>query len=150
MHSLRVRPAALALTSAALPMKSFLSRLTQKPKAAFVRRLERGDVGRVVAVAFLQAQRIEHLVAADLNAEFLAGCHERIPDQLGTLRGDIQLPTQLANVADTLRPDVGAIDVDHAGVQVREALIRDIGRGDLLQDLAGLRSPQGEAGPIHA
>ena len=74
-------------------------------QSALIRSLELGDIGSVVAITLFKTQGIKHLVAADLDAEFLSSFNQRIPNQRSTIGGDIQFPTQLADIADTLRPD---------------------------------------------
>jgi hypothetical protein len=56
------------------------SRVDERPEAALVGRLERGQVGAVVAIPLLQSERIEGAVAERLDLVIGAGIDESVPD----------------------------------------------------------------------
>ncbi len=115
-------------------------------KSAFVGCFGDGDVGSKVAVSFFKTQAVQHFVPADLNAEFLASCHQQVKDHRGAVIRDVKFPTQFARITDTLSVHLRAVDVNRLGGQVWVRLIRDIVLRNLLQYTTRLWSPQRETG----
>src|SRR2546428_4434184 len=126
----RVPPVEVALVEADAEAKPGLQRI-----------VEQGEVGAVVAITLLHAQRVQRSVATGPDVKPSPGGHQAIPD-LDRQRGrNIKLPAQLADVGNPLGEDVEAVDTDAASLHEGEAAFRDVVIGEATQDHADLRSP---------
>ena len=67
------------------------------------RRVVRGDVGAPHAVALLEAERVDRLVAAGDQAVLPAGLPDLIPERQAELGRAVELPAELADVRDAQR-----------------------------------------------
>src|SRR3989442_12791669 len=112
-----------------------------EPKPGLQRIVQQGEVGAVVAVTLLHPQRVQRSVATRPDTKPAAGGHQAIPPRDRQTGLDVKLPTELADVRDTLSEDVEAADTDAASLHEREAAFRDVVIGQATQDHAGLRSP---------
>ena len=95
-------------------------------------------VGEVAAdhVALLHAERVERVVAGVGDAEIAAGVPQRVVDATEIVGRDVELPAELADEADPKGPRFDTRDVDRPCAQPAERLVRQIGIGDSLQELA--------------
>ena len=107
------------------------------------RRVVGRDVGAPDAVALLEPQRVDRLVAAGDEAVLAARLPDRVPEREPELRRAVELPAELADVGDAQREARHRADRELARAHVREVERR---RRQRLQDLARLRPPEAEAG----
>ena len=118
---------------------------TAKPEPGLERIVLGVDVLSPQPVALLQPQRVERAAAGGDQPVLAAGLPQQVPDPIAHRELSVQLPAQLAGVADALRPHRADLaDVQVARREVRERVVRDVGVGDRPQDVARTRSPQPE------
>ena len=77
-----------------------------------------------------------------------AGLPEQVPDARAHLDRTVELPSELADVADALRERRDLADRQLPHRHVRERFVREVGVGDGREDLARARAPQPEAEPV--
>src|SRR6266704_3993673 len=123
------------------PVEVALVEADAKPKPGLQRIVEEGEVGAVVAITLLHAQRVQRSVAARPDTNLPPRGHQAIPHLDGQPGFDIKFPAQLADVGHSLGEDVEAADTDGASLHEREAVFRDVVLGQGTEDYAGLWSP---------
>src|SRR5207245_8765569 len=99
-------------------------------------------------IALLQTEGIERAQTARDQPVLHAGLPEEVPDARAHLDRTVELPSELADVADPLRERGDLADRQLAHRHVRERLVRQVGVGDGRQDLARARAPQPQAEPM--
>ena len=120
-----------------------LVELDREPEPRLERRVVGRDVGAPDAVALLEPQRVDRPVAARDEAEIASRLPDRIPEREPELGRAVELPAELADVGDAQREARHGADGELARPHVREVERR---RRQRLEDLAGLRAPEAEAG----
>ena len=92
------------------------------------RRVLHRQVGAVVAVALLHAQRVERAIADGHEPERSSGRQQSIPHRGRPLERRRQLPAELARVADPGTLDGRRADVERPGPPHRDRVIADLVR----------------------
>src|SRR5437773_2262928 len=123
------------------PVEVALVEADAKPKPGLQRIVEEGEVGAVVAITLLHAQRVQRSVATRPDTNLPPRGHQAIPHLDGQPGFDIKFPAQLADVGHPLGEDVEAADTDGASLHEGEAVFRDVVLGQGTEDRAGLRPP---------
>ncbi len=103
------------------------------------------DVGAPDSIPLFEPERIHGLVAAGAEPMIATRFPDRVPQPEPELGRAVQLPAELAYVRDAQRQARHGTDRQLSCGHVRERLVRDVGRGEWLQDLARRRSPQTDA-----
>ena len=100
------------------------------------------QLGAPVAVALLDPQGVDRLVAAGGDVERSPCYPQRVPQVQAILGGRVHLPAQLANIGDAQRQHRRAANRDLPGAQVGRGRVRYVVVGRQPQDVAGVRPPQ--------
>ena len=110
------------------------------------------DVARIDVVDLLETEHADRLVAAELEAVVPAGGDDGVVHRVGVARIVDDLVAELAGDAETRDDAVDASDLRLDEAEIGQRLVRDVGLGDLLKDVAGLRpldlDDRGAAGQV--
>ena len=117
-------------------------------EAGFERVVARREVGAEVAVALLEAKRVEDAIAARRDPVLLAGSHQAVPHLHGLLARDVELEAELADVRDPLRQDRDSVERDLRRTAERQRLGGDVVLRDGLQHRARLGPPEADHGDL--
>ena len=128
------------------PDEVALVELDREAETGLERRLLGRDVRAPHAVALLEPERVDRLVAAGDEPVLPTRLPERVPEGETELDRAVQLPAELAHVGDAQREAGHAPDRELLRGHVRERVVRKVGRGERLQDLASAGPPEAEAG----
>src|SRR5579859_3782676 len=109
-----------------------------------IRVVEKGEVGPVVPVALLHAERVEGAIAARPDPVLLACRHQPVPYLAGPRRLDVELPAELADVRDALGEHARASDPDHARLHEGKRGLGDVVTRHALDDGPRMWSPDAD------
>src|SRR5205823_768931 len=123
-----------------------LAAIHAEPEPGLVRVFEQAHVGAVVAVTHLHPQGVQHAISRGRHSEFLAPSHQPIPDLASPGRLDVQLPTQLAHIGDTLCEHSNPVDGNRAGAHEWKTFLGYVVAGDTLHHGSGARAPDADDG----
>ena len=128
-----------------LPLE-LLVPLDGEPEARRDRVVLGADVLAPEAVALLQTERIERTEARGDETVRAAGLPQQVPDAGAHLERPVQLPAELADVADPLCEHRHLADLDLAARHVGDRVVRDVvgGRGAEHVTRLGPEQPQHE------
>ncbi len=104
-----------------------------------------GHVDAPGPVTLLQPQGVEGGAPGRDRSEVPAGLPERVPEPEAEVGGGVQLPAQLADVAQAQGRDRDVADVGLPGAEVAERLVREVVRRERLDEVAGERAPDADA-----
>ena len=114
-----------AAASASRPTNGALVELHREPEPRLERRVLGGDVRAPDAVALLEAERVDRLVAARDEPVLAARLPELVPEPGAELGRAVELPAELADVGDADGEARDRPDRELPGRHVREGVVRE-------------------------
>ena len=97
-----------------------------------------GNVMAPMAIAFFHAQRIQRMIAGQLEAEAIANGDDAVVDTRHEFGRDVQFPTKLANIGDARGAHDGIAEFDLLAGRERKGLVRQVIRAERLQQRPGI------------